>query len=182
VRNQVILVDESDTEIGVEDKARAHFSGSLHRAFSVWLLNTKGEVLLQRRALSKYHAPGKWSNSCCSHPQPGECTKASAESRLSEELGITCSLVFAFKLRYHVPVESLIENELDYVYVGHFEGRIDPNPSEVDDWRWLKVEDLLAETAADRGSFTPWMLKTLGPFFSYLTQQHASQVAASHAS
>ncbi len=154
---QVILVDERDQEIGVSDKLSAHREGKLHRAFSIFIFNQKGEMLLQKRALTKYHSGGLWSNACCSHPQPGESMAAAAERRLQEELGITCPLKKAFDFIYLAPMNNnLIEHEFDHVFVGRYFGMVHPNADEVVEYRWVSPEELNRELLLNPKRFTIW--------------------------
>ena len=119
MQEQVILVDQQDREIGVAEKLEAHRKGKLHRAFSVFLFNAKDEMLLQQRAAEKYHSGGLWTNTCCSHPRPGEPTEAAARRRLREEMGISCNLNKAFDFIYRAEFDNgLIEHELDHVFIG----------------------------------------------------------------
>ena len=123
---QVILVDVNDRQIGIMEKMKAHQQGSLHRAFSVFIFNKKGEMLLQQRALNKYHSGGLWTNACCSHPLPGEETIAAAKRRLQEELGFEIPVEKVFDFVYKADFDNgLTEHEFDHVYVGEFEGKID---------------------------------------------------------
>ncbi|MEZ5277972.1 MAG: isopentenyl-diphosphate Delta-isomerase [Opitutaceae bacterium] len=156
---QVILVDTQDRPMGVMSKLEAHLNGGrLHRALSVFLMNTEGELLLQRRALEKYHFPGLWSNTCCTHPRPGESTRAAAVRRLSEEMGIICDLEPAFVFRYEADCESgLTEREVDHVFSGTYSGPVDPDPGEVADYRWIPLEALADQVADEPFLFTPWL-------------------------
>ncbi len=156
---KVVLVDENDRQIGVDDKLKAHQGGAkLHRAFSVFLFNGKGETLLQRRALVKYHSKGKWANACCSHPMPGEGVADAARRRLKEEMGIECDLreVFAFTYRADVG-EGLTEHEFDHVFFGRYDGRVDANADEVMDYRWVLPSDLVREVESNPDGFAPWL-------------------------
>lgn len=156
-REELILVDPDDKSIGVEGKMEVHEHGLLHRAFSVFLYNHEDELLLQRRALHKYHSAGLWSNSCCGHPRPGEKTIAGATRRLSEELGISCELVPAGVFTYRVAFDNgLIENEIDHVFVGRYQGDVLPNPDEVSDWKWEAAGNLVARLKHSPASFTHW--------------------------
>lgn len=157
MRNQVILVDKEGQEIGTMEKMQAHIEGVLHRAFSVFLFNDNGEILLQQRAAHKYHSAQEWTNACCSHPQPGEDTKQSAADRLMEEMGIETELSLLFETTYHLPVAGdLIEHEFDYVYLGIFNGQPIPNPEEVMDWKWVALEEVERDIQANPQRFTPW--------------------------
>jgi isopentenyl-diphosphate Delta-isomerase len=159
MQEQVILVDESDTPIGECEKLAAHLhGGQLHRAFSVFIFDTEGRLLLQRRALAKYHFGGLWTNTCCSHPRPGETTLAAAQRRLTEELGFTTELTErgSFLYRAEDSASGLTEHELDHVFVGRFSHGPSPNPDEVMDWRWQAMDEVEAELLAHPKRFTPW--------------------------
>ena len=157
MQDLVILVDAQDQQIGVEEKLQAHKSGKLHRAFSILLFNTTGELLLQQRALDKYHSPGLWTNTCCSHPRPGENIRQAATRRLQEEMGIHCSLNEIFDFIYQTQFDhGLIEHELDHVLIGEYEGEIAPNPIEVMAYRWQHLGALYREIKARPQQFTVW--------------------------
>lgn len=159
MQERVILVDEADVPRGECEKLAAHRAGGqLHRAFSVFVFNDQGQLLLQRRALQKYHFGGLWTNTCCSHPRPGETTVAAAQRRLTEELGFTVPLVAQghFVYRAHDPKSDLTEHELDHVFYGNFSGEPVPSPEEVMDWRWQTLEAVEAELHAYPERFTPW--------------------------
>src|SRR5687767_9845264 len=133
--DQVILVNENDEQLGVMDKMEAHHKGVLHRAFSIFIFNTKGEMLLQQRAEHKYHSGGLWTNACCSHPAPGEETNDAAERRLQEEMGFSTSLVKVLDFTYRAEFDNgLVEHEFDHVYLGLYNGDIHPNPDEVQNY------------------------------------------------
>lgn len=156
---QVILVDEHDRETGVMEKIAAHENGGVrHRAFSVFITDSRGRWLLQRRAAGKYHFPGLWTNACCSHPRPGETTEAAAHRRLREELGFDCSLQprFQFEYRAESEAEGLTEHELDHVFTGVYDGPLAPNPDEVGETRWIEFSALAGEVTARPADFTPW--------------------------
>lgn len=160
MRNEVILVDESDMPVGREEKLAAHRTGVLHRAFSVFLFDGHGRWLLQQRHPDKYHSGGLWTNTCCSHPQPEEQTAEAARDRLKMEMGIETPLTPVFQFRYRAAFENdLIEHELDHVFVGEFNGVPAPNPAEVSDWRWVCTAELLQEMADFPERFTYWFLK-----------------------
>jgi isopentenyl-diphosphate delta-isomerase len=163
----LVLVDEDDREVGTERKLAAHEAGLLHRAFSILVLNGAGELLLQRRAASKYHSAGRWSNACCGHPRPGEPLAAAAHRRLREEMGFDCPLTPLSKLRYCVRLENgLVENEIDHVLVGLWEGEPSPDPAEADGWRWTGRAALEARLTEAPEEFTVWfrlILETIGP-------------------
>jgi isopentenyl-diphosphate Delta-isomerase len=155
--DHVILVDESDTEIGTMEKMTAHRLGVLHRAFSAFIFNSKGEMLLQQRALSKYHSGGLWTNTCCSHPRLGESVENAAERRLMEEMGMTSTFSSQFSFLYRAHLDSdLIEHELDHVLVGYSDDIPNPNPSEVASWRYVSLNAIREEIDANQHDFTEW--------------------------
>lgn len=153
----VILVDDKDNELGLMEKMEAHEKGLLHRAFSVFLFNNKGEMLLQQRALTKYHSGGLWSNTCCSHPRQGEKTIDAAHRRMREELGIDCDIEEQFSFIYNKKLDKgLTEHELDHVFVGKYEGDFNLNPEEVNTIQYIKVDHLLAEIKNHPENYTEW--------------------------
>lgn len=156
-RNTVILVNEQDQQVGTEEKLRAHQLGLLHRAFSIFIFNNKGEFLLQQRALTKYHAGGLWSNTCCGHPMPHETIEQAIHRRLQEEMGFDCELTKNTELIYNTPVtNNLIEHEYLHVWQGiHTEGFV-VNPEEVMAFRWISKEELQQEFVDHPEQFTPW--------------------------
>lgn len=155
---EVILVDERDREIGRAEKMQAHREGRLHRAFSIFVFNDAGLLLLQKRAAAKYHSGGLWSNTCCGHPRPGETVAAAARRRLREELNFACELREVSQFLYRVEFDNqLIEHEFDHVLIGRFSGEPVPEPSEVDDWRWCEVEELRRDLCARPGAYTYWL-------------------------
>ncbi|MBC8179815.1 isopentenyl-diphosphate Delta-isomerase [candidate division KSB1 bacterium] len=157
MQENVILVNETDVPIGTQEKIKAHEQANLHRAFSVFIFNSKGEMLLQQRAKDKYHSGGLWTNACCSHPRPGEETKDAAHRRLQEEMGFDCQLEKAFHFIYKTEFDhGLTEHELDHVFIGKYEDSITPNPDEVEDYKWINVENLKKEIKENPGIFTSW--------------------------
>lgn len=154
---QVILVNSQDREVGVEEKLEAHRQGNLHRAFSVFIVNKRGEWLLQKRAPSKYHSPSLWTNACCSHPRPLEILFEASQRRLQEEMGISCALTPLFSFIYCAPLDGgLTEHELDHVFVGQFEGEPNPNPAEVCAWKWVDFAPLEEDLLAHPDQYTAW--------------------------
>ena len=139
------------------EKMEAHRKGILHRAFSVFIFNDGNEMLLQQRAITKYHSGGLWTNACCSHPRPGEETEAAAIRRLGEELGFITPLTKIFDFHYNASFDNgLIEHEFDHVYVGSFAGKINPNPSEVQDYCYKKMDEIAATIRSHPHKYTAW--------------------------
>lgn len=154
---QVILVSEEDAELGLMPKLEAHQKGLLHRAFSVFIFNIKGDLLLQQRASSKYHSPGLWSNTCCSHPRPGEQVHAAAARRLKEEMGMVCNLDQAFHFIYKAQVDNnLIEHEYDYVFFGTADMVPNINKAEVQSWKYISPETLSGDINKFPENYTAW--------------------------
>ncbi|HEX9876917.1 MAG TPA: isopentenyl-diphosphate Delta-isomerase [Gammaproteobacteria bacterium] len=156
---ELILVDEQDREIGAKSKGECHAGlGILHRAFSIFVFNSRNELLLQKRSSEKPLWPNYWSNTCCSHPRVGETMDQAVKRRLAQELGIDCPLTYLYKFKYNAKYGSLgSEREFCWVYYGHHEGDLDVNLNEVADWRFVDVESLDAELAASADRFTPWL-------------------------
>jgi isopentenyl-diphosphate delta-isomerase len=163
--DSVVLVDKYgcdilnlDGELSIMGKIEAHYRGLLHRAISVFVFNDRNELLLQKRAASKYHSPNKWTNTCCTHPLPGETPFVSAQRRLSEEMGIFTPLTEVFTFVYRADVgNGLIENEFDHVFFGTSNQNPDPNPAEVSDWGWVTIEELEQELIRDAPNYSPWL-------------------------
>ena len=153
----VILVDTRDQETGTMEKMEAHKKGVLHRAFSILLFDTSGKVLLQKRSQNKYHSSGLWTNTCCSHPLPGESLEAATRRRLKEEMGIDMQPTFSHTFIYKAELDSeLIEHELDHVFVGTFSGTPVVNKKEVDDWKYVDLAWLRKDMAAHPEAYTVW--------------------------
>ncbi len=154
----VILVDHQDNETGVQDKISVHQLALLHRAFSVFVFNSKEELILQQRADGKYHSPGLWTNTCCSHPKPGETTIDACNRRLSEEMGMSCDLEFSFSFMYKCKfTNGLTEHEFDHVYVGTSDDLPILNKAEVKDWKYINLSDLEKEIETQPEKFTEWL-------------------------
>ena len=163
--DRVILVDEEDYDRGSLDKLEAHRAGVLHRALSVIVARGDGRLLLQKRAARKYHSGGLWTNTCCSHPRPGEPVDVAASRRLEEEMGFSCRLTPLFTAQYRADVSNgLVENELVHVFGGRFEGTPDPDPDEVEDWRWSSVAEIRADMVAHPERYSVWFRKYLDEF------------------
>jgi len=154
---QVILVDEQDNAIGTMEKMEAHRKGVLHRAFSVVLFNSKGEILIQKRARSKYHSGGLWTNACCSHPLPGESMENATRRKLKQEMGIDLKTEYAYKFFYRTQMENnFIEHECDYVFTGIFDGEPAINTNEVEAWKFISPDQLRNEVNLNPEKFTYW--------------------------
>ena len=154
---QIILVDKEDQQVGTGEKIDVHKKGLLHRAFSVWVFNSKRELMLQQRAKTKYHSGGLWTNTCCGHPRPGESVLTAAKRRLNEEMGFECDLAKMFDYIYKVPLDKgMNEHEFLHVYKGVFNGIPRPNPEEADSWKWVSVEEVRADIKKHPENYTPW--------------------------
>ncbi len=156
---KIILVDENDQVIGSEEKMKAHENGGkLHRAFSIFIFNNKGEMLIQLRSVKKYHFGGLWTNACCSHPNEGENLEEAVIRKLNQEFGFTTGLKELFSFTYKATDKntSLTEHEFDHVFIGEFNGVPQPYPEEIDDFKWIFIQDLENEIEAHPENFTPW--------------------------
>ena len=157
MEEQVILVNEHDTPIGLMGKLEAHQKALLHRAFSVFILNDKGEIMLQQRAASKYHSPNLWTNTCCSHPREGETTIEAGKRRLQEEMGFCTELTDVMSFIYKAPFDNgLTEHELDHILIGYYNTSPTINPEEVADWRWELPEKIKEDIAKHPHRYTEW--------------------------
>lgn len=155
--DEIILVDENDNEVGVMEKLEAHRQGRLHRAFSMLVFNSSGELMLQRRARTKYHSGGLWTNTCCSHPRPGEKIQDSVRRQLCYEMGIEVDPKFIFKFKYRAVLDNnLIENEFDHVFIGMYDGVPKLNETEAEDWRFEDIPTLKEWMKNDPDLFTIW--------------------------
>lgn len=155
--SKLILVDENDVPAGTAEKMEAHQKALLHRAFSVFIFNSKGEMLLQQRALKKYHSGGLWTNACCSHPYEGEDTKEAAEKRLKEEMGFTLTLSKAFEFVYKAPFDNgLTEHEYDHAFVAIYDGPVIPDEDEVMDFCYMGIEALKNSMTSHPHKYTEW--------------------------
>ncbi|GBE16430.1 isopentenyl-diphosphate Delta-isomerase [bacterium BMS3Abin15] len=154
---KVILVDKNNKEIGFEEKMKAHIECKLHRAFSIFVFNSKKELLLQRRAKSKYHCGGLWTNTCCSHPRPNEPLHKAVYRRLKEEMGFNCSLKEVCSFMYKAVLgKKLYEYEYDHVFIGKYEGDPNLNPEEADEWKWVSIDELKRDIIKNAEKYTPW--------------------------
>lgn len=156
-RADIILVGPDDIETGFGAKTDVHRRGLRHRAISVLVRNSRGELLIQRRAAGKYHSGGLWANACCSHPRPGETTLAAAHRRLPEEMGFDCPLVPLFKTHYRAALDNgFIEDEVVHAFGGIHDGPVAPDPAEVSDYRWVRLDALTRDRAARPDSYAVW--------------------------
>ena len=155
--SKVILVNEQDIALGNMDKMQAHEKGLLHRAFSIFIFNKKGDMLLQQRAQAKYHSAGLWTNACCSHPEPGEITAAAAHRRLKEEMGFNTNLTEAFSFVYKTAFENgLTEYEFDHVFIGSYDSQVIPDEKEVKDYSYTSMNNIRSGLQTHPHKYTSW--------------------------
>lgn len=168
----VILVNEKDEQIGVMEKIEAHEKALLHRAFSVFILNDKNEVMLQQRASEKYHSPLLWTNTCCSHQRAGETNIEAGTRRLMEEMGFEVPLKDVFNFIYKAPFDNgLTEHELDHVMIGYFDGEPLINLDEVEAWKWMSIEDIKTDMQNHPEVYTAWFKIIFSKFYHYIEAQ-----------
>ena len=173
---RLILVDEQDNKVGVGTKMQVHLQGALHRAFSVFIFDSQGRLMLQQRASGKYHSGGLWTNSCCGHPRPGESNLAAATRRLHEEMGFDCPLQEVDQILYRVDVSNgLVENEFNHTFIGLYERPPALNPEEAEGWQWMPVNDIFAAVEKDPLHFTAWFKVILAHFGQVTIQQWADR-------
>ena len=164
---KIVLVDEQDNQVGVAEKIKTHQEGKLHRAFSLFIFNSQGELLLQKRAARNYHSANLWSNTCCSHQRENEQLEEAALRRLKEEMGFICPLREAFRFTYRVEFENgLIENEFDHVFFGKFDGPVNPDSKEVADWKWITLEKLKKDIQKNPDQYSYWLKELLNRIIS----------------
>ena len=169
MEEQVILVNEKDEPIGLMGKMEAHEKGLLHRAFSVFVFNSKQEVLLQQRAACKYHSPNLWTNTCCSHPRVGETNQQAGERRLQEEMGLQVPLQEVFSFIYKAPFDNgLTEHEYDHVLIGYSDAQPQINPEEVASWKWLSLEAIKEDILQAPEQYTAWFKIIFEEFYHHL--------------
>lgn len=166
---QVILVNENNEQIGLMPKMEAHEKAVLHRAFSVFIFNDSNELMLQQRALDKYHSPGLWTNTCCSHQRDGETNIAAGKRRLIEEMGFTTELKESISFIYKAPFDNgLTEHEYDHVLLGTYNDEPIINPEEVASWKWMKIEDVKVDIALHPEQYTEWFKIIFQKFYQHL--------------
>ena len=172
MEEKVILVDANDQEIGIAEKLIAHREGALHRAFSIFVFRSDGQLLLQKRAQTKYHSGGLWSNTCCSHPRPQEALEEAAHRRLTEEMGFDCALKEIFSLTYKAQLENdLWEHEYDHVFVGQYDGEPTPHPEEIDDWKWIDLGGVRKDIHNNPDRYTYWLRVCIDNIISHGEQE-----------
>ena len=165
----VILVDENDTPTGTMEKIEVHQKALLHRAFSIFIFNSKGEMLLQKRAVNKYHSPALWTNACCSHPAPGQDTLEAATKRLQEEMGFTTSLEKVFDFIYKAPFDNgLTEHEFDHVFTGTYNEAVIPDKEEVSDYCYKTTEEIKSSLQSHPEKYTEWFKIAFPKLQTYL--------------
>ncbi|MCK5824919.1 MAG: isopentenyl-diphosphate Delta-isomerase [Ichthyobacteriaceae bacterium] len=168
---KVVLVNTNDEQIGVMEKMEAHEKALLHRAFSVFVINSKNQLMIQRRALGKYHSPGLWTNTCCSHPRENESYANGAHRRLVEEMGFDCNLNEVFSFIYKAPFDNgLTEHEFDRVFVGTCETQPVINTDEVDSWKWIDMPELVDDIKNNSDNYTVWFKIIFEKFSDYFTE------------
>jgi isopentenyl-diphosphate delta-isomerase len=157
-KQQVVLVDKNNRKIGVEEKIKAHKEGRLHRAFSIFIFNSNGDLLIQQRAKTKYQSAGLWSNTVCSHPKPNETYRQAIHRRLREEMAFDCKLKKLFCFIYKTGFKNgLIENEYDCVFIGKFDGKPKPNSKEIMNHRWISVKELKQDIIKNPNKYSVWL-------------------------
>ena len=175
---QVVLVNEQDQEIGLMEKMEAHEKALLHRAFSVFVFNEAGELLLQQRAFEKYHSGGLWTNTCCSHPRANEAVLDAANRRLMEEMGFATALEKVFDFIYQAEFSNgLTEHEFDHVFIGYYDGEIQVNPNEVNDYTFRTMESIQQSLVAQEGLFTAWFEIIFPKMMQWWQANHAHKIA-----
>ncbi|MFK7000176.1 isopentenyl-diphosphate Delta-isomerase [Flavobacterium oreochromis] len=169
IEEKVILVNEVDEVIGLMPKLEAHEKALLHRAFSVFILNDQGQIMLQQRAHHKYHSPLLWTNTCCSHQREGESNIEAGKRRLYEEMGFTTELKELFHFIYKAPFDNgLTEHELDHVMIGYFNEDPSVNPDEVESWKWMSIEAVKEDIKLYPDQYTVWFKIIFDEFYHYL--------------
>lgn len=171
---QVILVDENDNQIGLMPKMEAHEKALLHRAFSVFVFNDKNELMLQQRAMHKYHSPGLWTNTCCSHQRDGESNLEAGKRRLQEEMGFVTDLEETTSFVYKAPFDNgLTEHEYDHIMIGYYNDAPNINADEVADWKWMALEEVKVDMALNPDNYTAWFKIIFEKFYEYINVNKA---------
>lgn len=174
MEDQVILVNRNDVEVGVAGKMLAHRRGDLHRAVSVFIFDSQGRLMLQKRASAKYHSAGLWSNTCCSHPRPNETSANAARRCLVEEMGIKCELEKVFSFVYRATFgNGLFEHEYDHVFFGNYDGEPLLNPAEAEEWKWVEITELSVDVQRCPEAYSFWLLACLEHVISHRSSGEA---------
>ena len=175
MKEKVLLVDKNNTPLGTMNKMEAHKKGLLHRAFSIFILNKNKKLLLQKRALSKYHSGGLWSNTCCSHPYKNENILITGKKRLHDEMGFETPLKELFTFIYKATLENgLVEYEFDHVLLGYFEGNPNINKKEVDKWKWIHLKEIKNDIKINSKNYTVWFNIIFEKFYQYIKDTYES--------
>lgn len=174
MEEKLILVDEIDNQVGVEDKLKAHQEGKLHRAFSIFIFNSQKELLLQKRSSNKYHSPNTWTNTCCSHPRPGETIEEASHRRLKEEMGLDTELkeIFSFTYRHEFE-DGLVENKFDHALIGVYDGEVSFNQNEVEEIMWVRENKLKEMVKNNSQTFSVWFLLSYEKVLKYINENPA---------
>ncbi|WP_243472570.1 isopentenyl-diphosphate Delta-isomerase [Winogradskyella sp. MH6] len=169
IEEQVILVDENDNQIGLMPKIEAHEKALLHRAFSVFVFNDNNELMLQQRALHKYHSPGLWTNTCCSHQREGESNLEAGKRRLQEEMGFVTELEETTSFIYKAPFDNgLTEHEYDHIMIGYYNDEPNINEDEVAAWKWMNLEDVKVDMSLHPEKYTAWFKIIFDKFYEFI--------------
>ena len=169
INDFVILVNKNDKKIGLMPKMEAHKKGALHRAFSVFIFNNRNELMIQKRNINKYHSPGLWTNTCCSHQKDGESNISAGKRRLLEEMGFCVELNEIGSFIYNVGVDNgLIEHELDYILVGKYNGNVKINSDEVDNWKWMSLDNIKDDIRIRSKNYTEWFKIIMDNYYTQL--------------
>ena len=175
MQEHIVLVNEQDEQVGTEEKLRAHELGLLHRAFSIFVFNSRGELMLQQRALHKYHCGGLWTNTCCSHPRPGENVIEAGKRKLIQEMGIDCDLTYSHTFIYKAELDNnLTEHELDHVLIGYYDDEPILNKEEVSNWKFAELKTIQDDVVQNPNQYTQWFKIIL--FQPELTRLNAKRV------
>jgi len=172
---EIVLVDEKGNDVGKGDKMQIHKDGKLHMAFSIFVFNSEGKLMIHKRNKDKYHSGGLWTNTCCSHPRPGENLDDAVNRRLKEEMGFTTDLRKVFDFIYKVKFDNgLYEHELDHVFIGTYDGDPKPNPEEVEDWKWVDLKELRKDMDDNPVRYTYWFKEAIDRVIEYVEKESAN--------
>ncbi len=173
---KVILVNEKDEQIGLMPKMEAHEKGLLHRAFSVFVFNNDNKLMIQQRALGKYHSPGLWTNTVCSHQREGESNVEAGKRRLQEEMGFSTDLKDTISFIYKAPFDNgLTEHEFDHILIGNYDGEPNLNPEEAHDWKWVSLDVLKKDMVDNPEIYTEWFKIIFDKYYKYISNEGNGQ-------